>query len=140
MGGIPFDVFTKLYDSCVWPVISYGAAIWGFKSFSCINAVHNRAMRFYLGVGKYTPTAAVTGDMGWLPADIKQWETICSYWHRIVQMSDIRTNKCILVWACQKENRLCKNWVYIVTEKFKSLNCNNYCNMFVQFSKEKNQM
>ena len=34
MGGMPYDVFTKWYDSCVWPVISYGAAIWGFKSFS----------------------------------------------------------------------------------------------------------
>ena len=64
MGGMPYDVFTKLYNSCVWPVITYGAAIWDFRSFSCINAIHNRAMRFYLGVGKYTPTVAVAGDMG----------------------------------------------------------------------------
>lgn len=28
MGGMPYDVFTKLYNSCVWPVITYGAAIW----------------------------------------------------------------------------------------------------------------
>jgi hypothetical protein len=27
MGGLPFDVFTTLYDLCVFPVISYGAAI-----------------------------------------------------------------------------------------------------------------
>ena len=55
IGGVPYDVFTKLYDSVVWPVISYSAPIWGFRSFSCIGAVHNRAMRFYLDVGKYTP-------------------------------------------------------------------------------------
>ena len=66
LGGMPYDVFTKLYDSLVWPVISYGAAIWGNKSFSCINSIQNRAMRFYLGTGKYTPTAAVGGDMGWI--------------------------------------------------------------------------
>ena len=63
MGGMPYDVFTRLYDSLVWPVISYGAYIWGTKSFSCIAAVQNRAMRFFLGTGKYTPNAAVCGDM-----------------------------------------------------------------------------
>jgi hypothetical protein len=28
-GGFNFDTYTKLYDSLVWSVISYGAAIWG---------------------------------------------------------------------------------------------------------------
>lgn len=46
MSGMLYDVFTKLYDSIVWPIISYGAAILGSKSFSCINAVQNRAMRY----------------------------------------------------------------------------------------------
>lgn len=48
MGGVPYDLFTRLYDTVVWPVISYGSAVWGYRSFSCIDAVHNRAMRFYL--------------------------------------------------------------------------------------------
>jgi hypothetical protein len=137
MGGMPYDVFTKLYDSCVWPVIAYGAAIWGFRSYSCINAIHNRAMRVYLGVGKYTPTAAVAGDMGWLPADVKQWESICSYWYCIVRMPEVRINKIIFNWAFQKATRYCKNWIYVLIEKFKSLNCNNYCDMSLSFSKEK---
>ncbi len=38
-GGLPFRVFTKLYDSLVPPILDYGAAIWGHKSFSCIQAV-----------------------------------------------------------------------------------------------------
>ena len=29
LGGMPFDVYSKLYDSLVWPVIAYGAALWG---------------------------------------------------------------------------------------------------------------
>ena len=45
-------------------MISYGAAICGTKSYSSINAVQNRVMRFFLGTGKYTPNAAVHGDMG----------------------------------------------------------------------------
>ena len=39
-----YDVFTKLYDSLVWPVIAYGAAIWGDWSFSCIDAVCSKQL------------------------------------------------------------------------------------------------
>ena len=67
VGGMPYDVYTKLYNTLVWPVINYGAAIWGTRTYSCIDAVHNRAMRFFLGVGKYTPNAAVAGEMVWIP-------------------------------------------------------------------------
>ena len=38
-GGLPFYTFTKLYDAIVWSTISYGAAIWGDRSFSCINTI-----------------------------------------------------------------------------------------------------
>ena len=48
IGGMTYDVYSKLYDTLVWPVISYGASVWGTKSFSCINAVQNRAMRVFL--------------------------------------------------------------------------------------------
>ena len=104
LGGMPFDVFTKLFDSLVWSVISYGAAIWGTKSYSCINAIQNRAMRFYLGTGKYTPTAAVYGDMGWIPPFIKQWKCIGNLWNRNVHTNVTRLNKRIFVWAHRKAN------------------------------------
>ena len=73
IGGVPYNVFTKLYGSAVWPVINYSAPIWGFCSYSCIDAVHNRAMRFFLGVGKYTPNDAVSGEMAWKPTSVRQW-------------------------------------------------------------------
>ena len=38
-GGLPYDVFYKLYESIVCPVIMYGAPIWGTECFSCIQAV-----------------------------------------------------------------------------------------------------
>ena len=34
----------------------------GFKDGSKSNTVHNRAMLFYLGVNKFTPTDAVLGE------------------------------------------------------------------------------
>ena len=52
IGGMPFKVYTKLYDSLVWSIVAYGAAIWGTQTFSCIDAVQNRAMRVYLDTTK----------------------------------------------------------------------------------------
>ena len=95
---MPYNVFTKLYDTMVWPVTSYGAAAWGSKVYPCINAVQNRAMRFYLGTGKYTPNAAVSGDMGWQPPSIRQWNAVCEYWYRVTVMANSRLNKRIFLW------------------------------------------
>ena len=58
MGGMSYDVFTQLYDTLVWPVIDYGASVWGIKSYSCVNTVQKQSYEI-LGTGKYTPTAAV---------------------------------------------------------------------------------
>ena len=81
--GMPFDVFTKLYDTMAWPIISCGAALRGTRDFSSINAVQNRACRFYLGLGKYAPNIAVNGDMGWLPPIVKQWKYVLNHWFRL---------------------------------------------------------
>ena len=124
LGGMPYKVFTKLYDTVVWPVISYGAAVWGGKVFSCINAVQNRAMRFYLGTGKYTPDAAVSGDMGWQPPNVKQWKAVCAYWYRMTVMSNSRLNKRIFLWSKAKANSSCKNWYFKVREQLTNLGGN----------------
>ncbi|KAH3859830.1 hypothetical protein DPMN_102651 [Dreissena polymorpha] len=92
LGGMPYEVFSKLYEACVWPTISYGAAIWGTREFSCINAVQHRAARFFLGVGKYTPNAAVNGDIGWTPPIVKQWKAFITHWIRLSNMDTNRLN------------------------------------------------
>ena len=97
-GWNAYDVLTKLYDAVVWPEINYGASVWGIKSYSCLNAVENRTMRFFLGTGKYTPTAAVSGDMGWQPAQIKQWKCVCNYWNRMIHMHSGSLNRRVFVW------------------------------------------
>ena len=75
-GGFHFDTYTKLYDSLVWSIISYGAAIWGTRDFSCINAVQHRAIRCFMGLGKYSPNDAINGDMDWKPLCVKQWSCV----------------------------------------------------------------
>ena len=75
-GGLSFSTFTKLYDTTVGSIIAYGAAVWGCKKYQSMTAVQNRALRFYLGVGRYTPNKAVNGDTGWDTVYQKQWKVV----------------------------------------------------------------
>ena len=101
MNGMLYNVFTKLYDSLVQPVISYSAPIWGYKTLSCIDAIQNRAMRSFLSTNKYTPTPAVIGNLGWFPGTVTQWKRIANFWYRchVSQNSDF-TNR-ICQWTLQ---------------------------------------
>ena len=110
LGGLPFKVFTKLFDSLVLPILTYGAAVWGFRSFSCIDAVYNRACRFYLGVGRYAPNIGVQGDMGWTSPWHRQWMCIFRNFSRLCKMTNDRISRRVFCWAFQSSVSK-KNWI-----------------------------
>lgn len=129
MGGMPYDVFTKLFDTTVWSVISYGAAIWGVKEYSVINTVQHKACRFFLGVGKYTPNAAVNGDMGWAPPTTKQWKSVLCHWFRLNHMDNNRINKQIFLWSHNTRHKYRNRCLHIerTMQKFdKTLNIGHF--------------
>ena len=64
VGGMTYDVFCKLYQSLVEPVLFYGAGIWGLGEQKKINTVQNKACRYFLGLGKNSVNVASQGDMG----------------------------------------------------------------------------
>ena len=103
--------------------------IWGCKNFSFINAIHNRACRFFLGVGKYTPNAAVAGDMGWIPIFQKQWQCLIRLWCRLNNMSSDRLNRKIFIWAdiMSKKHKCIKNWNFYVRKTFSEYNAEHLC-------------
>ena len=92
-GGLPFGSFQKLFDSMVWSVISYGAANLGNRQFSCINLVQLRALRYYMGVGRYTPNSAVHDDTVWKQTLVRQWLFVTSQWLRLKNMDTNRFGK-----------------------------------------------
>ncbi len=108
-GGMSFICYSKLYDSLVQPVISYGAAIWGTKDYACISAVQNRACRYYMRLGKSAPNIALEGDTGWVHPSHRICKCVTRQWCRSVNMCESRVNKRVLKWACNlnKANTWC---------------------------------
>ena len=60
-----YRTFTKLYDSCVWPILDYCSSVWSFNNYHNSDKVHNRATRFYLGLHRNAPVLGYQADMGW---------------------------------------------------------------------------
>lgn len=63
-GGLPYNTYTKFYDSNVYRTISYRVLLWGTGVFSFITAIQNRGARFFMVFGRCMPNAATTGEMG----------------------------------------------------------------------------
>ena len=114
-GDLPYNVYTKLYKSVVCPVIEYSGSTWGFKSCCCINAVQNRAMRVFLGVGKSTPTAALHEKLGWKQCISRQWSCIGRHVVRMPCTNSCtgRLNKRIELWASAYASPPCRNWFFV---------------------------
>lgn len=89
-GGMGYGSYTKLYDACIVPVMSYGAEIWGYTNYPKLNQIHQRAMRIFLGVHKFAPIAGLEGDMGWIAPKYRQWLLMLSYWNRLNQLDSNR--------------------------------------------------
>jgi hypothetical protein len=88
-----FKTFEKLYVLCVVPVLDYCSAIWGFRNDQQIDNIQNRTIRYYLGVHRFTPVLALTGDTGWLPSIYRRWLNMVRYWNKLVQSDDHRITK-----------------------------------------------
>ena len=52
VGGMDFDVFCKLYECLIEPMLLYGAGLWGSSEQKRVNTVQNKACQYFLGLGK----------------------------------------------------------------------------------------
>ncbi len=60
-----YYTYTKSFYSAVGPILDYASEVWGYKNFTQINAVQNKAIRIFMEVHKLVPIAAINRDMGW---------------------------------------------------------------------------
>ena len=93
-----YKTYTKLNESMVCPVMDYGSAIWGFKSYDKLEQIHNRAMRFFAGVHRLCPIPGFTGDMGWVDC-LSRWKIErVRLWNRLINTDDCRLVKKVFLW------------------------------------------
>ncbi len=105
MKEMGYSTYTKLYDSLVTPVMDYGSAVWGGKSYECLDQVQFRAMRFFTGVHRLCPVSGFVGDMGWVTNKWRWKLEALRFWNRLVQVDNNRLVKKILKWDVECHRR-----------------------------------
>ena len=58
-GGMTIEVFKKLYQSLVEPVLFYASGLWGISDYREIQTIQNKACRYFLGSGKCASNVAL---------------------------------------------------------------------------------
>ena len=83
---VGYNTYCQLYDSLVELVQYYASEIWGFKDTEMCNKVHENAIRFYLGVYKFTPLPALYGEMGWIAVKYRHYLSTFRFWNRMMKL------------------------------------------------------
>ena len=121
-GGMAYDVYKKLVESIVEPVLFYCSGIWGNRKYTKVEGVLNKACRYFLGVSKNAPNLSSKGDMGWASAEVKQKLETVRLWCRLRNMPSDRTVHKIHSWSFQ----IGKSWENNMLKLIESLNIRDY--------------
>jgi hypothetical protein len=121
--GIGFKSFEKLFYNCVVPVLDYCSSVWGYKEYQTLDSVQNRAVRYFLGLHRFAPVAAITGDIGWLPSKFRRWINMLRYWNKLMNMDDQRLPKKVFT----ADYNICQsNWSNDIKQIMISLGLSTY--------------
>ena len=69
----------------------------GYNKFDKSDNIPYRAMRFFLGVNKYTPNLGLQGDMGWVSLSVERPVSMVRFWNKLVNMKSDRLIKRIFL-------------------------------------------
>ena len=115
-----FQTYTKLYESCVVPIMDYFSGIWGFLKYPAIDKVHNRACRFYLGLHAKAPVSALQAEIGWMLHKYRHFLNIFKTWNRYNKMDVNSIAYKVLFWDSKQK---VKSWTNELRNICRILGC-----------------
>ncbi len=113
-----YSTYSKWYENCVVPIVDHASGVWGYKLYSTIDQLQNKAPRIFLGIHRFAPILGVEGDMGWLNRGRQRHLNILRLWNRIIRMRESRLPKQVFKYEYNNGN---KDWCYEMREIFKAL-------------------
>lgn len=91
VGDFSPNVFFKLFDCQIQPILTYGSEIWGLSANQeCIERVHLSALKRFLGVTARTPRHLVYGETGRYPLYVSTYSRCVKFWLRLAMLDNHR--------------------------------------------------
>ena len=82
-----------MYNSFVDPILNYASGVWGFENFIKPQVLQKRIMRFFLGIHRFAPLAAVKTEMDFQECKYVRWIEMLRLFNRINNMENWRLPK-----------------------------------------------
>ena len=120
--NISFGAYSKVYHSSVASILDFESETWGYCKAKSADKVQNRALRFILGVHKFCPLPAMSGDVGWLGCKERHFISMIRYWNRLIRMSINRLTKKIFLYDYNIKHN---NWSSEIENILESVNLLN---------------
>ena len=88
--GLPYSIYSMLFECAVCSISDYGAEVWGFDSRESTNKIHLRAARCFLGLPKHATSAGVLAEISWPETVFRAQICMIRKYFRILKMEDHR--------------------------------------------------
>ena len=86
LGDVSPNIFLKLFDSQIKPILLYGSEIWGMQMDLQIEKAHLFALKRLLNVSPKTPNDMVYGETGRTPLHLDAKVSSIRFWLRLLRM------------------------------------------------------
>ena len=106
------DVFLKIFDAQIQPIMQYGSEIWGLEGAAqhC-EKVHLYALKKFLYVDMRTPNDLIYYELNRYPIVINSVVSCIRYWIRLLEMGDHRIPKKAYYMLKTLDERDKQTWV-----------------------------
>ena len=82
---LDFELFFKLFDACVSPILLYGVEVWGYENLDIIEKVHTKFMKIILKTSKFSRNTCLYGELGRFPLYIVAYQRMLGFWYRTMK-------------------------------------------------------
>ena len=110
-GQMSKDVYFKIFDTKICPLLLYGAEVWRLERYDDLERCQYYACKRFMCTRQYTSNSAVLGDCARYPMYIETFKRAIKFWLKIQKMPNCRiVKKCYKMMLIEDEYGKI-NWV-----------------------------
>ena len=133
--GLPYNVYSILYDSCVTSISDYASEITGHTQYDHSVQLQTRAIRAFLGLPKNSCNMGVLSEVDWLLPEYRTRLKMVRQYSRLVRMENERLTKKVYLWDRSLNNgNVISSWSSEVKNTFYTCGLNGIFDANTSFS------
>ena len=115
------NIFFKLFDSKVLPILSYSSELWGIYDIDGIEIVHTLAIKRFLNVSTHCSNSIVYGETGRVPLFINHIMSSLKYWLKLTKIANTNLSRQAYEHLLKQSDKGYDNWA----TRIKKVLCEN---------------